>query len=71
VERYNSEGIPRDLLSVALKDRRAVLNARKIDKCLLCRAPKVNEAGLCPVCWVLLSDDEMALARKWTVGAGL
>ena len=70
MERYNSEGIRRDQLSLALKDKRVVPHARRIDSCLLCRAPKVNEAGLCAVCWVLLDDDEQELARKWTVGAG-
>ena len=70
MERYNSEGIRRDQLSLALKDRRLVLHARKIDGCLLCRSPKVNEAGLCSVCWVLLDESEMELARRWMTGAG-
>ncbi len=70
MERYNSEGIPRNLLPQALRDRRQVLNARKIDSCLLCRARSVNEAGLCRVCWVLLTDEELRLAQVWLNGVG-
>jgi hypothetical protein len=70
VERYNSEGIARDLLQQALRDRRLVHQARRIDNCLLCRAPNVNEAGLCRVCWVLLDEEELQLAKSWMNGAG-
>ena len=70
VERYNSEGIPRASLSLALRDRRQVRHALKIDSCLLCRAPHVNEAGLCRVCWVLLDDQELNLAKCWMNGGG-
>jgi hypothetical protein len=67
--RFNSEGIPRDQLGWALAQPKFVLNARKINACLLCRRNHVNEAGLCEVCWALLSDEELALATRWTSGA--
>lgn len=70
MERWNSEGIPRDHLAWALTQRRFVEAARRIDACLLCRRPKVNEAGLCTVCHSLLDDRERALAQRWLTGVG-
>jgi hypothetical protein len=70
MERLNGEGIPRRHLSIALGDRRQVLTARKIDRCLLCRRPRVNEAGLCDVCYSMLDGEELVLAGKWLTGAG-
>lgn len=68
-ERVNAEGIPRHQLKHALTDRRFVPIARRIDACLLCRDGGVNEAGLCPKCWSQLSDEELALAQRWLMGA--
>jgi len=70
VERLNSEGIPRHHLLFALKDRRTVMAARRIDRCLLCRRSSVNEAGLCEVCWTLLSDEELRQGERWLAGVG-
>lgn len=70
VERLNSEGIPRDSLILALRDRRAVLTARRINSCLLCRRPKVNEAGLCDICYSALDGEELKLATRWLQGIG-
>jgi hypothetical protein len=71
VERLNSEGIPRDTLRIALKSRRDVLTARRINSCLLCRRIGVNETGLCDVCYGLLDDpEELRLANRWLTGEG-
>ena len=70
MERLNSEGIPRDQLLHALKDRRMVLMARKLNSCLLCRRNSVNEAGLCNVCWALLNDEELKQGTRWVAGVG-
>jgi hypothetical protein len=66
--RYNSEGIRREELIWTLGQARFVLNARKLDSCLLCRRNGVNEAGLCTVCWSSLDDEEYEAAKKWTSG---
>lgn len=70
VDRLNSEGIPRHLLTVALKDRRQVLQARRFDKCMLCRRGRVNDSGLCEVCYGSLDGEEFRLAAIWTSGVG-
>lgn len=70
MERLNSEGIPRDKLSIALKNPRVVGSARKINSCMLCKRRGVNEAGLCDVCYILLSDTELRLANRWMTGEG-
>jgi len=70
MERLNSEGIPRDQLLLALKDRKMVLTARRFDTCLLCRRRGVNEAGLCAVCWALLNDEELKQGTRWVTGVG-
>lgn len=68
MERFNSEAIPRHKLIEALKDAFAVRIARRIDRCLLCKRPGVNEAALCDVCWTLITEDELALAQRWLNG---
>jgi hypothetical protein len=70
MDRLNGEGIPRRLLSTALKDRKQVLGARKINSCLLCRRIGVNEAGLCEVCYAMLEGEELNLAVRWLQGVG-
>lgn len=71
MERLNSEGIVRDQLGWALRQRRLVMTARRFDSCLLCRNSGVNEAGLCDVCTALLDDPaEQALVDRWRMGAG-
>lgn len=67
-DRINAEGVPRSQLMLTLGDRRAVLTARRIDACLLCRDRGVNEAGLCGKCWSQLTDEEFVLAQKWLLG---
>lgn len=66
--RINPEGIPRDQLVWALGQARIVQEAVRTDRCLLCRDPKVNEAGLCSVCWTYLTAAETELALNWTSG---
>jgi hypothetical protein len=68
--RLNGEGIIRSDLPWVLTQRRFVLRARKNDRCLLCCAPEVNEAGLCDNCYCQLPADELALAEKWMSGVG-
>ena len=70
MDRLNSEGIPRYMLAVALKDRRQVLEARRFDICMLCRRDRVNECGLCEVCYSGLDGEEFRLAARWLSGVG-
>lgn len=70
MDRINSEGIPRHLLAIMLKEPDVVRVAVKQDACLLCRNGKVNEAGLCQVCFTMLTDEEIKLAEAWTSGRG-
>ncbi|MGV3616728.1 MAG: hypothetical protein ACO1SV_15480 [Fimbriimonas sp.] len=70
MERFNSEGIPRSALIYALQNRKQVADARRIDACLLCRRGRVNDAGLCDICYGLLEGEELRLAVRWTSGAG-
>ncbi|MBI5708200.1 MAG: hypothetical protein HZC36_14555 [Armatimonadetes bacterium] len=68
MDRLNSEGIKRWELKQALQNPRIVTRARTIDACLLCRGHRVNEAGLCDVCWAMLDDDEIGIALGWLSG---
>ncbi|RYG47101.1 hypothetical protein EON79_08275 [bacterium] len=70
MERFNSEGIRRDELLLALKTLRTVQIARRFDTCMLCRRHRVNEAGLCDVCYSQLEGEEARLAEKWLSGIG-
>ena len=70
MDRLNSEGIPRHRLAIALKDRRQVMEARRFDFCMLCRRHRVNEAGLCDVCYSALDGEEFQLAASWLSGVG-
>lgn len=70
MERLNSEGYPRDRLPWVLTQARFVLEARRIDACLLCRAHRVNEAGLCNACHAALTDAELRLVERWMNGTG-
>lgn len=70
MERLNSEGIPLQDLAATLRDRPKVITARRIDRCLLCRRPRVNEAGLCDSCYSVLPDAEAAIAHRWMRGDG-
>jgi hypothetical protein len=70
MERLNGEGIPRHTLLLALKNRRQVMEARRIDACLLCRNRKVNEAGLCDACYSLLDGEELRIVGRWMTGVG-
>lgn len=70
MDRVNSEGIPRWQLTVALKDRRQVTEARKVDTCMLCRRHRVNESGLCDMCYSGLDGEEFRLAARWLSGVG-
>ena len=71
MDRLNPEGIPRKQLSFVLSQSRRVYEARRIDSCLLCRHPKVNDAGLCELCYSMLDGEELQLATRWTVVGGL
>jgi hypothetical protein len=55
---------------MALRNRRQVVAARKINSCLLCRRIGVNEAGLCDFCYSMLDGDELLLAVRWLQGVG-
>jgi hypothetical protein len=70
VDRVNSVGIRRQDLLWALGQPHVVRAARKRDSCLLCRAKRVNEAGLCGVCVTILSEAELRLAERWMSGSG-
>lgn len=68
MERWNSEGIPRDQLMFILRQGFAVKTAIRIQKCMLCRASGVNEAGICHMCMAFLSDEESRLVEKFMNG---
>lgn len=70
MERSNSEGILHSELGFALRNRRMVTVARRINSCLLCRRHGVNEAGLCDVCYALLDEEMIVLAGRWLSGLG-
>lgn len=70
MDRLNGEGIPRHHLLLALKNRKVVLDARRIDACLLCRNRRVNEAGLCDSCYAVLDGEELRLVNRWMAGVG-
>ena len=70
VDRLNPEGIPRKQLAFVLTQPRRVLEARRIDACLLCRREGVNAAALCEVCYAMLDGEEQSLATRWTSGGG-
>jgi hypothetical protein len=70
MSRINSEGIPREDLLFALRTPRMVSEARRIDSCLLCRNRRVNEAGLCDVCYTMLDGEEFRLVGRWLSGEG-
>ena len=70
LERLNSEGILRDDLAFALTVPGKVAAARRRDACLLCRRPRVNEAGLCDVCTSGLEGREATLVNRWMTGQG-
>lgn len=70
MERMNSEGIRRSDLKFVLTQPRLVHAARRLNSCLMCKGNPVNEAGLCAVCFMLLSDEEFNLAQRWVTGEG-
>ena len=70
MDRINATGLRREQLVWALTQNRLVSAARKEDSCLLCRSQRVNEAGVCVVCFSMLTDDELKLARRWLAGTG-
>ena len=70
MSRINSEGIKRDDLAWVLTERRFVIEARKLNKCLLCKKEGVLESGLCNLCYSMLDGDELLLAEKWHRGTG-
>lgn len=70
MERQNSEGIRRSELNFVLRQTDRVRTARRIDACLLCRRPRVNESGLCDICYTQLDGEEMRLANRWLTGEG-
>ena len=63
-------GIRRGELPFVLRQANLVPTARRIDSCLLCRRSRVNEAGLCDVCFSQLEGEEMRLANRWLTGEG-
>ncbi|MEZ5163598.1 MAG: hypothetical protein R2688_07560 [Fimbriimonadaceae bacterium] len=67
-DRLNPEGVPRHQLTFFLTQARVVRSAVQRDCCLLCCDPKVNEAGLCHICFAYLTDEEYKLAEHWITG---
>ncbi|MCE2767304.1 MAG: hypothetical protein ACK53G_12185 [Armatimonadota bacterium] len=70
MDRLNSEGIPRDQLGYALRNRKMVMFARQTDTCMLCCRNNVGESGLCSYCYSSLDSPELELAVKWNAGVG-
>ncbi|MBL8059916.1 MAG: hypothetical protein JNK63_04270 [Chthonomonas sp.] len=70
MDRVNSEGLNRGALAWALTRRDIVMRARRTNSCLLCCQGPVNEAGLCDVCSVMLSEAEQKLVERWMAGVG-
>lgn len=70
MDRWNSEAMPRDQIAYALTRRDWVRVAVRTDACLICKGPKVNEAGICSVCVATLTDVEIQLVEKWMSGVG-
>ncbi len=68
VERVNSQGIPLEDLKYVLLHARFVHKARRVNRCLLCCEPNVNEAGLCDACYTQLPEAEAKLAERWIAG---
>jgi hypothetical protein len=69
LDRLNTEGLAREKLMYALQHRADwVRVARRMDRCLLCCAGRVNEAGLCDLCYGQLNDAELRLAESWLAG---
>ncbi|HWP30983.1 MAG TPA: hypothetical protein VNK96_04540 [Fimbriimonadales bacterium] len=68
MRRYNSEGVRREDLLRAIRNPRQVCLAREIDRCMLCRSPKVNLVGLCEGCFANLTEQEVEAARPWLEG---
>jgi hypothetical protein len=66
--RWNPEGIRRDQLIWALTQAHIVPEYVKIDACMLCRANRVNDAGLCRMCYALLDGAEIKVAVRWMNG---
>ena len=69
MDRQHPQGIQRDQLTWVLTQPRLVRTAVRLDTCLLCCNHKVNEAGLCDICYCLLGDEEQRLAESWMAGA--
>lgn len=69
-QRWNQTGLPRDQLLWALTQRHIIQKTQNERKCLLCKEKPINEAGLCEICWALLSEKELELAGKWMRGDG-
>lgn len=68
--RWNSEGMPRHEILWALSQPRIVKKAIRESSCLICCNSKINEAGLCDICWATLDDQELNIATKWVAGSG-
>lgn len=66
--RINSTGLHREDLLWALQQENLVMKARQRDSCLLCRASRVNEAGVCRTCHALLRDEELRIVERWMSG---
>lgn len=67
--RVHPEGVRRSELAWVLTQPHLVETAVRIDRCLLCRDQRVNEAGLCDICFSHLDPEEQALADAWCAGA--
>ncbi|MCH8273911.1 MAG: hypothetical protein IH851_03900 [Armatimonadetes bacterium] len=68
MRRYNSEGIDRGDVLLALNTRERVRLARRKGRCMVCLSPNVTAAGLCEGCLATLTDDELEAARPWIEG---
>ncbi len=69
MDRLHPQAVPREHLGWALTQERIVKRAVRDDLCMLCCAKRVNEAGLCDVCYSGLNATEFQEAEKWLTGA--
>lgn len=68
-EKFNPEGLTRQQFLHALQTPALINAAIKRDRCLICCRTKVNEAGICDVCYAELSEKENELVVRWLRGA--
>ncbi|MEP6753935.1 MAG: hypothetical protein ABJA67_00415 [Chthonomonadales bacterium] len=61
-------GVPRHMVIDALKNPRLVAEARRVNKCFMCKARETDKTGLCLVCRTYLNDEERVAAQAYYDG---